>query len=119
MSDNQLLTEIAAKEEPDVTTSVIDGLKYADQFISQRNLENISAYSIEKPSVSPHWYREIGLIKVDKVIFNDEENIIDKLVSVYGVLNGADITLMMIVESSPQGVDLYFGVRDSDFCFNC
>lgn len=49
--------------------------------------------------------------QVDKIVYDKQENNLDKLANVYNALDDANSSLIMVLDSDRKGIDLYLGVR--------
>jgi hypothetical protein len=90
------------------------GLEYIHYYVNDEYLDDISSFTIQKPKVKSDYYRDLGLFSVSKIVLNKDENIFEKLTSVYSALNGAGLTLLLILKSTKKGIDLYLGVKSND-----
>ena len=55
--------------------------------------------------------QQIRLFKVGKLVYDKNENSIDKLSSVYNALFNVRSAIVMILDSDGEQTDLYLGVR--------
>jgi len=59
-------------------------------------------------------FGNIRLFKVNKIVFDKEENINDKLISVYGAIQSIDASVFMLIDSNGTEISFYLGVRSSE-----
>ena len=59
-------------------------------------------------------YDNIRLFKVDKIVFDKEENINDKLISVYSAIQSIEASVFMLIDSNGAEVSFYLGVKSSE-----
>lgn len=96
----------AAEKEQD--RQLIEGLVYADRFINRQYLSNIDVHAVQKSIGS---YSQIRLFKLNKLVFDIDENTNDKLISVYGALHSIGATMMIVIRSLSSGVEFYVGTK--------
>ena len=93
---------------------LVSGLKYIECFVSRSYLENLSVYPVEAPVVQGDGWGSLRLVKLHRLIFDEQENTNDKLVSVYGALQSIHASVFLILDSDGSGVDFYAGTRCAD-----
>ena len=54
-------------------------------------------------------YNNMRLYRLDKLVYDAEEDLGDKLVSLYGALNSILFTVFLVLRSKKTGVELYLG----------
>ncbi len=90
---------------------ISDGLLAADRLINKSYLINLINSKVlpldeNKKTTSP-----IRLCKIEKLVFDKEENINDKLISVYSSLLNINSTALLIIKGNKEEVSFYIGVR--------
>lgn len=105
--DNNLLSV----EESRLLQLLNDGLITADRFINKNYLINLSERNVnpldeEKRSTSP-----IRLFEIEKLVYDKDENVNDKLISVYSALQNVNSSAVLIIDGSGKEVKMYIGVR--------
>ncbi len=55
----------------------------------------------------------IGLFKVDKIVYNKNENNLQKLINTYVSTVGAGNNLVLLIKSNSKKVDIYLGITGS------
>ena len=86
-----------------------EGLVYADRFVNRQYLVNLDVHRALR--LSRPTYQFVRLFHVEKFIFDADENVNDKLISVYGALNAINSNLIFVLKSHQAGVDFYIGTR--------
>lgn len=59
-------------------------------------------------------FDSIRLFRVKKIVFDKEENVNDKLISVYSAIQSIDASVFMLITSDGSEVSFYLGTRSSD-----
>lgn len=85
------------------------GLLYADQYVNRQYMTGLSMYATQPASVSS--FTGMRLFQIDKLVYDSEEELLDKLVSLYGALNSIQATAVLILKSGRNGVELYLGTN--------
>lgn len=86
-----------------------EGLVYADRYVNRQYLVNLDVHTalrIQHPS-----YQFLRLYRVEKFIFDADEDINDKLISVYGALNTIRSNVIIVIQMHKDGVEFYMGTR--------
>lgn len=86
-----------------------EGLVYADRYVNRQYLVNLDVHTalrVQRPS-----YQFLRLYHIDKFIFDANEDINDKLISVYGALNTIRSNVIIVIQSHKDGVEFYMGTR--------
>lgn len=91
-----------------------DGLQLASSFVQKNYISELTSHEVvpvdtalEQISIRQH----IRLFKVGKLVYDKNENIIDKLSSVYNALFNVRSAIIMILDSDGEQTNLYLGVR--------
>lgn len=100
--------------EQDQLHILSNGLKTADRFINKNYLINLSERNIVPLDETRHSTREIRLYQIEKLVFDKEENINDKLISVYSSLLNINSSVLFVIDGGTQSTSLYIGVRSYD-----
>lgn len=101
------MTKEEFKEKQQEKT-LVNGLAYANRYINRQYLTNIDIHSVEKHQDD---FREIRLFHMSKLVFDMNENTNDKLISVYGALNSIQSTVLIILRSFRETVEIYIGSK--------
>ena len=59
-------------------------------------------------------HENIRLFRVNKIIFDKEENINDKLISVYSAIQSIESSILMLIDSDGDEISFYLGVKSSE-----
>ncbi|MGN0976224.1 MAG: hypothetical protein ACI4OL_09480, partial [Gemmiger sp.] len=90
---------------------LVSGLQYIGCFVTRSYLENLCTYPICEPTVQGDGYGALRLFKIERLIFDEQENTNDKLVSVYGALHSIHASVFLLLDADASGVDFYIGAR--------
>lgn len=90
------------------------GLKYIESFVARSYLENLSVYPVDAPVIQGDGWGALRFVKLQRLIFDEQENTNDKLVSVYGALQSIHAGVFLLLVSDGAGVDFYAGTRSQD-----
>ncbi len=110
--DNATMLSIAEQNQIQLFNN---GLIMADRFINKNYLINISEQRVVPLSEGEKGTNSIRLLKVVKLVYDKEENINDKLISVYSALQNVNSTALLLICGSGKEITFYLGVRsDTD-----
>ena len=94
------------------TRKLEEGLVYADRYINRRYLTNLDVHSALRDMQDREYpYLLIRLFRINKFIYDPNENINDKLISVYGALNTIHSSVIIVIQSDKDGINFYMGTR--------
>jgi len=91
-----------------------NGIELVDLFVNKNYLINID--KCEPVELEP-WKKSfsyMSLFEIDKIVYDKNENINDKLVSVYSALSNFGSSALLIIFSHSDGVKFYLGTRDTN-----
>ena len=108
-AENQLVNKPEA-----MAFSVEQGLIAADKFVNRNYLINLNEHHVLPIDESLKVYNKIRLYCLDKIVYDKNENINDKLVSVYSALQNMESTVLLIIDSNGDGIRFYLGVRSEN-----
>lgn len=103
---NQLLTS-----EQSIEKLINDSIVFLEKgYLSNKKKFKIQEISKELTSFS---YEEgIRLLHLTKIVYEEKENILEKLSNVFTALYSNNATLFLILDSNGEKCDFYLGVRD-------
>jgi len=102
---NETMADLKVRTEQNALLA--RGLIYADQYVNRQYMTGLSMYAT-KPVNFPA-YTGMRLFQIDKLVYDSEEELTDKLISLYGALNSIQATVMLVLKSGKSGVELYLG----------
>lgn len=60
----------------------------------------------------------IRILKIDKIVYDEKENVLDKLSNVYTSLYSTNSTIFLLLDSDGKNCDFYLGVRENNKIHN-
>ena len=106
------MTELSVTEQKQLQ-QLENGLLIADRYINKNYLINIAQNEVvpisEKEKEKGSY--AIRLFLLEKLVYDKQENVNDKLISVYSALLDVGSEALLIVSGKGDGVDVYLGVR--------
>jgi len=105
-------TEESTKMQVRVSEIMQNGLELVDLFINKNYLIDIDKCEPISMESSQRSFSYISMFEISKIVYDNEENINDKLVSVYSALSNFGSSVLLIIFSDTDGVKFYIGTRD-------
>lgn len=93
------------------TGSIEQAIQSAEYFINKGYLDFLSDYEPLPLSSRDQTLRYVRLCKIEKIVYDKDEDVIDKLISVYGALSQFVNHVVLLIVGEADGVSLYLGVR--------
>lgn len=100
-----------------------EGLRLAETFVKKTYLDNLDKFEVTKVSRSV-WElsadRNLKLFKISGLVFNNDENVQDRLNNVYSSMHGLNLSIVFVLRSDGRNVDFYIGTKtvSDDFQYN-
>ncbi len=111
MAENEL--PILKGDLPETAMSILKDVSAANQFVKRSYLDNLTEYEVLPLAECNKKFQQIRLYKVDKLMFDKNEDINDKLVSVFNAVENSKSALVMILRGHRDNVELYLGVQSN------
>ncbi|MED0656673.1 ATP-binding protein [Anoxybacillus ayderensis] len=96
---------------------LIQSFQLASEFVEKKYLAELTSHEVvpipphvENVTVRHH----IRLFKITKIVYDRNEDISEKLISVFNTVGNLNHSLLFILDSKQEYVDLYIGVRAID-----
>ena len=105
-------TEERTKMQNRVSEIMQNGLEIADLFINKNYLIDIGKCEPILLEDTQRSFSYISMFEISKIVYDRDENINDKLVSVYSALSNFGSSALLIIFSDREGVKFYLGTRD-------
>lgn len=86
-------------------------IQSAEYFINKGYLDFLSEYEPLTLPQKEQSLRYMRLCKLEKIVYDKNEDITDKLISVYGALSQFVNNVVLLLIGEPQKVSIYLGVR--------
>ncbi len=97
-----------------INNMLTSAIRLVDGYVSKTDLINLSDCDVE--DISERLENSIGIdfFKLDRLAYNPEEGIIDKLVNVYSAMHSMSSTVLIVIKGNSDGTsDYYFGCRNN------
>ena len=84
-----------------------------DSFIMKSYMNKLSDYKVKKPEelINNDISKYVRLAKINKMVYDKNESVINKLSNVYNVLAETEDSLILLLISNKKGVEFYIGTR--------
>lgn len=111
-----MVNELFDIEQKKREARLIDGLMYADRFINQQYMVQLDKHAVIPPPQEALTMDGMRFYRMKKLVLNPEEDLNEKLISVYGALNSLQATIILIIRATNNHkIEFYLGTRcDSD-----
>lgn len=106
--------EIVSVQEQRQAQLLTNGLITADRFINKNYLINVSSQNIVPLPEEDKTTGPIRLFRIGKLVYDEKENVNDKLISVYSALQNVESAAILIVDGDGQHVTFYIGTRSPE-----
>lgn len=90
------------------------GFAVADMYLTQQYLDRFSAGTVYEPDNTVMDVLKMRVFQISKLVYDPEEQINDKLISVYSSLHNMDSAVALIIRSNSKEVGFYAAVRSED-----
>lgn len=90
------------------------GFAVADMYLTQQYLDRFSAGTVYEPDAGVMDVLKMRVYKISKLVYDPEEQINDKLISVYSSLHNMNSAVALIIRSESKEVSFYAAVRSED-----
>lgn len=102
---------VMQKNVADVMTR---GMELVDLFVNKNYLIDLDQCSPVPLDEGEKTFSAMSLFQIDKIVYNLNENINDKLVSVYSALSNFGSSAILVIASDETGVSFLIGTRDTN-----
>lgn len=89
------------------------GMELADLFVNKNYLIGLDRCEPLPLEAAQKSFSYLSLFEISKIVYDKQENINDKLVSVYSALSNFGSTALLVLFSDESGVRFYLGTRDT------
>jgi len=90
------------------------GFAVADMYLTQQYLDRFSAGTVYEPDAAVMDVLKMRVYQISKLVYDPEEQINDKLISVYSSLHNMNSAVALIIRSNNREVGFYAAVRSED-----
>ena len=102
------------KIERNVVNIMSRGIELVDLFVNKNYLIDIDKCSPIPLDESEKTFSTMSLFQIDKIVYDLNENINDKLISVYSSLSNFGSSAILVISSNKRGISFYLGTRDTN-----
>ena len=102
------------KRKTDYELKLAQGFAVADMYLTQQYLDHFSAGTVYEPDHTVMDVLKIRIFQISKLVYDPEELINDKLISVYSSLHNMNSSVALIIRSDSKEVSFYAAVRSED-----
>lgn len=86
-----------------------EGMIFADNLINRSYLSNLSEYDILQPEKDEDFASQMTVYRLTRLIYEEGEDINEKLVSVYGALHNIKSRVFLLLDADQHGIQFYIG----------
>lgn len=104
----------SAEMKKNVADIMSRGMELVDLFVNKNYLIDIDKCTPIPLDDGEKTFSAMSLFQIDKIVYDLNENINDKLVSVYSALSNFGSSAILVISSDETGVSFYLGTRDTN-----
>ena len=90
------------------------GMELIDLFVNKNYLINLDQCMPLELDPAQQSFSYMSLYEITKIVYDKDEDINDKLISVYSALSNFGSTALLVLVSEPDGVKFHLGTRDTN-----
>lgn len=102
----------SAEMQKQVSNIMNQGMELVDLFVNKNYLIDVDKCDPIPLNEADKTFSAMSLFQIDKIVYDLNENINDKLVSVYSALSNFGSSAILVIVSDEAGVKFYLGTRD-------
>ncbi len=110
MSNNYEILE----QEEQFNQVLEKGMFYADSFVNKNYLINLDRYPVVELEDDRKSDDYIRLYRIERIVFDVDENANDKLISVYSALYNIQASCILVLKSTGMSLEFYIGIRSEE-----
>lgn len=100
------------KMQMNLEKSIGNAIHYADLFVSKNYLIDLGKNSVRKMDESEMQFNQTCFIEISKICFDPQENVQDKLKTVYTALFNVQSSVLLMIKSDENGIRFFIGIHD-------
>ncbi len=104
----------SAEMKKNVSNVMASGMELVDLFVNKNYLIDIDKCSPIPLEEGEKTFSAMSLFQINKIVYDLNENINEKLVSVYSALSNYGSSAILVIASDEKGVSFYLGTRDTN-----
>ncbi len=101
-------------EERQANAALEKGMLYADAFVNKSYLINLDRYPLVELDPAEKSDAFLRLYQIERIVYDVDENVNDKLISVYSAFFNIQATGLLIIQSTDTELGFYLGIRSVD-----
>jgi len=105
---------VSPEMKNNVEEIITKGMELVDLFVNKNYLIDIDKCTPIPLDDGEKTFSAISLFQIDKIVYDRNENINDKLVSVYSALSNFGSSAILVISSDITGISFYLGTRDNN-----
>ena len=90
------------------------GISLVDRFVNKNYLIDIDKNPVQALKDVDKSFVSMRFFQIEQIMYNQSENINDKLISVFSALQDVKSALLMMIDGDENGVRFYIGVRSKE-----
>lgn len=94
-----------------VSDQLMQGFQMADIYLNRSYLDSFSVAPIMPSSLVVMDDTKLRVVEITKLVFDANEKVTDKLMSVYSALHSLNSSVALIIESDGKAIKFYMGIR--------
>lgn len=116
MTHDKQMQLVKEEQERNQTLKTLEkGFQVADVFTNRQYLDNFSnADILDNDRRTIQISQKLRIYQMNKVVFDKEEDVLDKLTSVYNALYNLSISVAIFIVGNLRGVSFYFATRSEN-----
>lgn len=99
------------------TNDLLSAFELADNIVQKNYISEIQKLDIEEPT-KEFLKKKVGsgmrMFKIDKIIYDKNENNLQKLTNVYNMAHSQDLSIFLLLNSDGAEVQMYLGICEED-----
>lgn len=106
--ENALVVEKENQKSMQMRSAKISAaMDFADDVINRGYLSRLNSYDVLKPRVDSQFGKQMRVFKLTRLIYEEGEDINEKLISVYGALHNIRSRVFLMLSADKFGIDFY------------
>lgn len=102
------------KMQKNIEKSIGNAIHYADLFVSKNYLIDLNKCSVKKLEDKDKKFSHVNFVEISKICFDPNENVQEKLKTVYAALFNVQSSVLLMIKSDEKGVRFFIGIQDSN-----
>lgn len=91
--------------------AILQSIRAAKEYLNKEYLDQLTEWEIPSLSERDRKSRFLRISRIEKIVYDKEEDVIDKLVSVYNAVSQFANHVILLVVGKKNGVEMYLGTQ--------